>query len=70
MAAWGDILAFVLTTVAALALALLLAWRPLASRLNLVVDPLGVVEKRVRARHEARQGEAVDREDREPARVG
>lgn len=63
VAAWGDTRAFLLTTVAALALALLLAWRPLASRLNLVVDPLGAVEKRVHARRET--DSATERE-REP----
>ena len=48
---WADahaVLAFALTTAAALALALLLAWRPVASRLNDVVDPLGYAERHVR----------------------
>jgi fucose 4-O-acetylase-like acetyltransferase len=70
VAAWGDSPAFAFTTAAAVALALLLAWRPLASRLNVVVDPLGAVERRVRARREAQQDETVDREERQRERVG
>lgn len=40
--------AFVLVSVAAVALALLLAWRPLASRLQHLVDPFGLAEHEVR----------------------
>jgi fucose 4-O-acetylase-like acetyltransferase len=66
----GETTAFALTTVLAVALALLLAWRPLARRLNVVVDPLGVVEKRVRAAREDDAAATSERQDREPARVG
>jgi len=48
---WADahaVISFGVTTVAALALALLLAWRPVASRLSHVVDPLGYAERHVR----------------------
>lgn len=48
---WADahaVVSFVVTTAAAVALALLLAWRPLATRLNDVVDPLGYAERHVR----------------------
>jgi len=41
-------LALVVTTLAAVGLALLLAWSPLARRLDLVVDPFGSAEHRVR----------------------
>ncbi len=41
-------LALVLVSAAALALALLLAWRPLASRLQDVVDPFGYAERHTR----------------------
>ena len=67
---WQDAtpaLAIVLTTVLALALALLLAWEPLARRLNLLVDPLALVERRVRDRVADRE-EA--QQEREPVRVG
>jgi len=40
--------ALVVTTLAAVGLALLLAWGPLARRLDLVVDPFGSAEHRVR----------------------
>jgi fucose 4-O-acetylase-like acetyltransferase len=48
---WADahaVVSFGVTTVAAVLLALLLAWRPLANRLNDVVDPLGYAERHVR----------------------
>ena len=41
-------LALALTTVGGLLLALLLAWRPLASRLQDVVDPFGYAERHAR----------------------
>jgi hypothetical protein len=41
-------LALALVTPASLALALLLAWRPLASRLQEVVDPFGYAERHAR----------------------
>ena len=41
-------LALVLVSAAALLLALLLAWRPLASRLQEVVDPFGYAERHTR----------------------
>ena len=56
---------FLLTTVLAAALAIGLAWRPLASRLNHVVDPLGPVERKVRAAI-ADDAPAAERE-KEPA---
>ena len=43
-----PVLGFVAVTVAALGLALLLAWRPLASLLQHVVDPFGLAEREVR----------------------
>ena len=48
---WADdrpVLSFVLVSAAALGLALLLAWRPLASRLQHLVDPFGLAEREVR----------------------
>ncbi len=48
---WADahaVVSFGVTTAAAVALALLLAWHPVASRLNDVVDPLGYAERHVR----------------------
>lgn len=44
-------LALVVTTLAAVTLALLLAWHPVASRLQHVVDPLGYAQERVRHAH-------------------
>jgi fucose 4-O-acetylase-like acetyltransferase len=49
--AWADahaVVSFGLTTAAGVLLALLLAWRPVASRLNDVVDPLGYAGRHVR----------------------
>ncbi|MGB0099237.1 MAG: acyltransferase family protein [Nocardioides sp.] len=50
--AWADthplVITFSVTTVAAVLLALLLAWRPVASRLQDLVDPLGYAERHVR----------------------
>jgi len=40
----------VLTTVWAVALALLLAWKPVSSRLNVFVDPIGTFTRRRRDR--------------------
>ena len=57
-----------MTSVAAVALALLLAWTPVARRLNVLVDPLGVVERRVR-RKLAERSEA-EQDERQPAHVG
>jgi len=48
---WADdhaVVAFAVTTVAGVVLALLLAWSPVATRLNHVVDPLGYAERHVR----------------------
>ena len=48
---WADAhaaISFGVTTVAAVGLALLLAWRPVASRLGDLVDPLGYAERHVR----------------------
>jgi fucose 4-O-acetylase-like acetyltransferase len=59
---WADahvVLSFGLTTVAAVLLALLLASRPVATRLNDVVDPLGYAERHVR--HAVDLTEAKDR---------
>jgi fucose 4-O-acetylase-like acetyltransferase len=42
-----EALSLVLTTVVAVLLALLLAWRPLAKRLDVVVDPLGYAQRHV-----------------------
>jgi fucose 4-O-acetylase-like acetyltransferase len=45
---WADahaVVAFGITTVAAVLLALLLAWRPVSSRLTHLVDPLGYAER-------------------------
>ena len=53
--AWGvtrPVLALVLVTVAAVALALLLAWHPVSSRLQVAVDPVGWAQHRA--------GRAVD----------
>ena len=61
-------LALVVTSVAAVALALLLAWTPLARRLNVMVDPLGVVERRVRRKLAERSEDEQD--ERQPAHVG
>ena len=47
-------LSLVLTTLGAAVLALLLAWRPLASRLNRVVDPVGFAKGEVNKAHELR----------------
>jgi len=47
---WADahaVIAFGVTTVAAVALALLLAWPPVASRLTHVVDPIGYAQRHV-----------------------
>jgi fucose 4-O-acetylase-like acetyltransferase len=47
---WADahaVLSLGITTIAAVLLALLLAWRPVAMRLNDVVDPLGYAERHV-----------------------
>ena len=52
---WADahpVPSLVLTSVAAVALSLLLAWHPVASRLGIAVDPLGYGQQRV--------GEAMD----------
>jgi fucose 4-O-acetylase-like acetyltransferase len=43
-------LAFLVTTGAAVALALLLAWPPVATRLNVLVDPVGAFARRRRTR--------------------
>ena len=54
-ASWGEghaLISFGITTVGAVALALFLAWRPVASRLQDLVDPLGYAERHV--------GHAVD----------
>ena len=48
---WADVhpaIAFGVTTAAAVALALLLAWGPVASRLTELVDPLGYAERHVK----------------------
>jgi fucose 4-O-acetylase-like acetyltransferase len=48
---WADrheVASLLLTTVAGLALSLLLAWRPVASRLTYVVDPFGYAERHTR----------------------
>lgn len=48
---WADghaVLAFGITTLAAVLLSLLLAWTPVASRLNHLVDPIGYAEKHVK----------------------
>jgi fucose 4-O-acetylase-like acetyltransferase len=48
---WADghpVPAYAVTTVAAVLLALLLAWRPVASRLNELVDPIGYAQRHVR----------------------
>jgi fucose 4-O-acetylase-like acetyltransferase len=48
---WADehaVISFGVTTIAAVALALLLAWQPVASRLDRFVDPLGYAERHVR----------------------
>lgn len=42
--------AWFLTTACAIALALVLAWRPVATRLNVLVDPVGAVRRRRRGR--------------------
>lgn len=47
-------LALVLTTLGAAVLALFLAWRPVASKLNRVVDPVGFAKGEVNAAHELR----------------
>ncbi|MCR6031442.1 acyltransferase family protein [Nocardioides sp. zg-579] len=47
-------LSILLTTVAALGLSLLLAWQPVASRLQHLVDPVGYAERRVDHAHELR----------------
>ena len=50
-ASWADahaVVSFGVTTAAAVVLALLLAWRPVAARLGDVVDPLGYAERHVR----------------------
>lgn len=57
-----------LTTLSVAALALLLAWQPLASRLNLLVDPLAPLESRLRARPS--EDDPAEQPGREPARVG
>jgi fucose 4-O-acetylase-like acetyltransferase len=47
---WADhhaVIAFGITTVGAVLLALLLAWRPVSSRLTELVDPLGYAERHV-----------------------
>jgi fucose 4-O-acetylase-like acetyltransferase len=47
---WADehaVIAFGVTTLAAVLLSLLLAWRPVSSRLTELVDPLGYAERRV-----------------------
>ena len=49
--AWAEsqpVLSFVVVSALAVALALLLAWRPLASRLQHLVDPFGLAEREVR----------------------
>ena len=48
---WADVhpaIAFGVTTAAAVAIALLLAWGPVASRLTELVDPLGYAERHVK----------------------
>lgn len=55
--AWaGDrpVVSLLLTTVVAGLLALFLAWRPLASRLHVVVDPVGFAKGEVDAAHDLR----------------
>ncbi|MDN4162265.1 acyltransferase family protein [Nocardioides abyssi] len=47
-------LSIVLTTLAAVGLSLFLAWRPVASRLQHLVDPVGFAERRVEHAHELR----------------
>jgi fucose 4-O-acetylase-like acetyltransferase len=44
----NDLIALVLTSAISVGIALLLAWRPVGSRLQHVLDPLGYAEKRVR----------------------
>ena len=47
---WADghaVIAFGITTIGAVALALLLAWEPVSSRLKELVDPLGYAERHV-----------------------
>lgn len=45
------VVSFLLTTLLAGLLALLLAWRPVAERLNVVVDPVGFAKHEVRTAH-------------------
>jgi fucose 4-O-acetylase-like acetyltransferase len=61
-------LALLVTSLTAVVLALLLAWTPLARRLNVLVDPLGVVERRVRRTLDERS--EAEQTERQPARVG
>ncbi|MFC6287549.1 acyltransferase family protein [Nocardioides sp. GCM10027113] len=73
--AWGAVVGILVTTLLAVGLALLLAWEPLASRLNLVVDPIGPVERRLRARRERARaadgaGDQAGERERETAGAG
>ena len=70
------VLSLPLTTVVAALLALFLAWKPLASRLNTVVDPVGLAKHEVRTAHHLRAatvradeiaGAVQDAADSEPA---
>lgn len=67
-AADHAVVSFVVTTLAAAALALALASAPVARRLKLMVDPLGLAEQKVK--EALSDDDAAEAEDREPARVG
>jgi fucose 4-O-acetylase-like acetyltransferase len=62
---WADrqeLLSLPLATCAAAAVALLLAWRPVATRLNVLVDPVGFAQREVETAHELRDaGVRTDR---------
>jgi fucose 4-O-acetylase-like acetyltransferase len=70
---WADrhaTVALLLTSACAVLLALALAATPVARRLNLLVDPLGAVERHARRRVDGRREDEPSREQREPTPVG
>lgn len=66
-AAGHAVLSLLTTTAGAALLALTLAWAPVATRLNALVDPLGVVERRVR---EKLSDDSETDQEREGVKVG
>jgi fucose 4-O-acetylase-like acetyltransferase len=70
---WADshaTLSLLVTTAGAVGLALLLAATPVARRLNVLVDPLGLVERLARRKIAERPDDQPTDREREPAHAG